>query len=156
MSKFAVKGIIAAVLAITASTGFTVTESTTLQVTARIAGGCVISLSGPMAFGDLSLTSGAAEVKQVTVTYKCANGILVSQLSVGGDTDGNFAGTMNNTSGVTDSINYDITWPATVSYTSTGFADIRNVVLTGTIPNANYATKSPGNYAQSVPVSINY
>jgi spore coat protein U-like protein len=158
MSKFALKAIMGAALALASTAGFSVTESSTLQVSARIGGGCVLSTSGPMAFGDLSLTSNAAESKQVTVTYKCASGLNVSALSVGGDTDGSFDGTMANTSGPSDTILYTITWPAAsaAAYTSTGFGDVKNIVLTGTIPYANYSTKAPGNYAQSVLLSINY
>jgi spore coat protein U-like protein len=158
MSKFAVKAIVGAALALASTAGFSVTESATLQVSARIGGGCVLSTSGPMAFGDLSLTSGANETKQVIVTYKCASGLNVSALSVGGETDGDFGGSMANTSGPSDTIPYSITWSALAAagYTSTGFANVKNITLTGTILNADYNSKAPGNYAESVLLSINY
>jgi spore coat protein U-like protein len=161
MSKMAIKGIIAAVLAVANVAGFTAQETATLQVTARIAGGCVLSTSGPMAFGDLSLTSGANEVKQVTVTYRCAAGQTVSSFTVAGENDGLYSAAMvNQNTGAaasTDTIPYTITWTNPAPYTSTaGFAAGQNVILTGTIVNADYMSKAPGNYAHSVLLAINY
>lgn len=159
MSNIAVKGIVAAALALAASAGFSAQEARTLAVSATIAGGCTLVTSGPMAFGNLNMTGTGDEVKQVTVTYKCATGITVSSFSVGGDVDGSFAGTMSAlTTGLTDTVPYSIAWTPPGPYAGQGFGPAvgQNVVLTGTIANADYITKATGSYAQNVTLAINF
>jgi spore coat protein U-like protein len=160
MSKFAVRALFAATLALAASAGFSAQEARSLSVTASIAGACTLTTSGPMAFGNLDMTSTAAETKQVTATYKCSLGFNVpaNGFTVGGLTTGAFSGTMASiTTGNTDSINYSITWSQPGAYTGAGFAVAgQQVVLTGTIPNANYIGKATGSYADSVVIAVNY
>jgi hypothetical protein len=159
MSKFAVRGIVAAVLAVATSAGFTAQETSTLSVTARIQGGCVLSTSGPMAFGDLNMaaTSGS-EKKEVIATYKCATGQTVSSFTVGGEAGGTFSGAISSgNSGSADTIPYTITWTNPGTYAGQGFSSAgKSVTLTGTILNGDYISKPPGNYAGAVLLAINY
>lgn len=158
MSKFAVKGIIAAVLAVVTSAGITAQETASLSVSARIQGGCVLFTSGAMAFGDLNMGSTANETKQVTATYKCAVGNTVTSFTVAGETDGSYSGIMTSqTTGVTDTIPYTITWSNPASYAGQGFNGAgQSVVLNGTILNSDYMSKAPASYAHSVLLAINY
>lgn len=156
MSKFAVKGIMAAVLAAASSAGFTGTDSATLNVSARIQGGCVLTTSGALAFGDLNMGSTGPESKVVNATYRCASGVVVTSFTVGSSATGTYVDQM--TSGTTsDTIPYTITWSVPGSYTGTGFtAAGQTVALTGTIANADYITKAPGSYSDAVQLSVNY
>jgi spore coat protein U-like protein len=160
MSKFAVRGILAAMLAVATTSGFTAQEAKSLSVTASIAGACTLTTSGPMAFGNLDMTSTAAETKQVTATYKCSLGYTVpaNGFTVGGSSSGAYAGTMASiTAGNTDTIGYTIAWTEPGAYVGAGFAVAgQQVVLTGTVPNANYISKATGSYADSVTIAINY
>jgi hypothetical protein len=158
MSKFAVKGIIAAVLAVATSAAMTAQDTATLSVSARIQGGCTLVTSGAMAFGDLNMASTGPESKVVNATYRCASGVIVTSFTVGGDGDGSYTDAMTSTTtGVTDTIPYTITWSVPASYTGTGFtAAGQTVALTGTIQNADYITKAPGSYTDSVVLAVNY
>ena len=156
MSKFAVKGIIAAAMALAASAAMTGQDTATLAVSARIQGGCTLVTSGAMAFGDLNMASTGPESKVVNATYRCASGVVVTSFTVGGVASGPYNDAM--TSGTTtDTIPYSITWTAPSSYTGTGFtAAGQTVALTGTIANSDYITKAPGSYADSVVLAVNY
>jgi spore coat protein U-like protein len=160
MSKFAVKGIIAAVLAVASSVGSAGTDSTTLVVSARIQGGCVLTTSGPMAFGDLNMAGTQAETKTVDVTYKCASGVQVHNFFVGGQSNSPYTDAMTSTS-TTATIPYTISWtaPALDSYTApaAGFSDAGvKVTLTGTIALNDYLSKPAGSYSDSVVLHVNY
>jgi hypothetical protein len=158
MSNWLVRGCVATVLVAATSAGFTAQESRTLAVSATVPGGCTLTTSGPMAFGTLDMSSTANESKQVTATYKCATGITVGSFTVGGQTTGPFAGTMTALSPTnTDTIPYSIAWTAPTPYQGEGFAVVgKQVVLDGTVLNADYITKRPDSYANSVLLAINF
>src|SRR4051812_14613738 len=109
MSKFVVKAVIAAVLAVASSVGTAGADSTTLVVSARIQGGCVLTTSGPMAFGDLNMAGTVAETKTVTATYKCASGVQVHNFFVGGQSASPYVDAMTSTS-TSDTVPYTISW----------------------------------------------
>ena len=158
MSKLAIRGVVAAVLACATSAGFSAQETRALSVTATIGGACTMITSAPMAFGNLDMSSSGNETKEVTVTYKCATGVTVSSFSVGGSTTGSYAGAMLGlTAGNTDTIPYSIGWTPPAAYPGAGFAvPGQQVVLTGTVLNASYISKRPDSYAHSVVLAINY
>lgn len=161
MSKSLVKGVLAAALAVGMSASYgQQTASAALSVTATIQGGCVLSLSGPMAFGDLDVTSTANETKSVTVSFACATGESVTNFTVGGENDGSYSDSMaHNTlpAAPANAIPYTIAWtqPA-LPFAGAGFGAPVNVVLNGTILNANYISKPSGSYSDSVIVAVNY
>lgn len=160
-TNWALKGLLAGAIAAAASTGFTAgQDSKVLNVSATIAGGCVLSLSGPMAFGNLNLTGNADETKDVTATYHCATGqsVLAGGFVVGGSTSGTFVGSMTALgSGNTDTIPYTIGWTQPGQYDGDGFASAgQSVTLHGLITHGNFITKKPDTYAQNVVVAINY
>lgn len=158
MSKWQFKGVIAALVAAAATTAYTAQENRTLSVTATIPGACTLTTSGPMAFGNLDMSSSGNETKQVTVTYKCATGLNVSSFTVGGSNTGTYAGVMTGlTPGNTDTLPYSLTWTPPAAYAGQGFAVAgQQVTLTGTVLNGNYISKQPDSYAHSVVLSINY
>lgn len=155
MSKFAVKGLIASLVAVASSAAMTAQDTATLTVSARIQGGCTLVTSGAMAFGDLNMASTGPETKQVTATYKCAGGVIVTSFTVGGDADGSYSDAMVSATGQT--IPYTISWTPPANYTGTGFtAAGQAVTLTGTILNADYISKPTGSYSDSVVLAVNY
>lgn len=156
-TKWALKGIVAAALAAVVTTGFTAQETRNLLVSATIPGGCALSLSGPMSFGNLNVASGSDETKSVTVTFKCAVGNTVSNFTVAGENDGSFTGSMLGNA-TAETLPYTITWtqPA-LPYTGTGFSGTGvTVQLNGLIRNVDYVSRSPDTYSQNVVVAILY
>lgn len=160
MSKFAFRGIVAASLAVVASLGFSAQETRTLAVTATIPGTCVLSISGPMAFGELNMmaASGTSETHRVTATYKCAVGQTVSSFTVAGSTTGTYVGTMRGLSpNNSDILPYTLTWTDPGTYTGVGFNTTgQQVVLSGAVAQTDYISKKPDSYADSVVIAINY
>jgi hypothetical protein len=158
MSKSSASAAVAAVLVALTSAAYAAQEARTLSVTATIPGTCVLSTSGPMAFGTLNMASTTAETKDVVATYKCATGLTVSSFSVCGVTTGSFSGAMTGLSPTnTDTIPYSISWTPPAAYQGEGFAVTgRQVTLSGTIQNAAYISKTPDSYAHSVVLAINY
>lgn len=158
MSRFIIRGAIAAAIAASMSVGFAAQETRTLSVTATIPGTCVLITSGPMAFGTLDVASTANETHTVTATYKCATGLTVSSFQVGPSTIGTFAGAMSGlTPGNTDTIPYVINWTPPAPYAGEGFNVVgQQVVLTGTILNSDYIGKKPDSYAHAVVLAINF
>jgi hypothetical protein len=143
----------AAILA-AASTSFAATEARTLLVTATIPGGCTLTTT-PMAFGILNVAGTTDETKTATATIKCALNISASGFTVGGSPSGTFTGSM--VGAVTaQTMPYTITWTDPGTYVGQGFATGKDVTLLGTIRNADFTSKSPDNFAQSVIVSINF
>jgi len=158
MSKLLVQGVVAAAIAVVTSVGFAAQEARTLSVTATIPGTCVLTTSGPMAFGTLDVSATTNETHTVTATYKCATGLTVSSFTVAGAAAGPFVGAMVGlTPGNTDTVPYSITWTAPDPYLGEGFNVVgKQVVLTGTIQNADYISKKPDSYSHSVVLAINY
>lgn len=160
MSKFT-RAAIAATLAAVCTAGLAATESRTLNVTAVVPGACVMSTT-PMAFGILNMLGTGAEVKDATVTIKCAPSVTASNFRVGGAggaTAGNytFSGTMLGQSPSPEQIAYTIGWNWAGDYAGEGFtATGRTVTLTGTIPNANYISKKPDTYFQAVVLTVDF
>ena len=154
VSKGFAKAILAVAVLGAASTSFAATEARTLLVTATIPGGCTLTTT-PMAFGILNVAGTTDETHTATATIKCAVGVSASGFTLGGTTTGTFVGSMLGAS-TQQTMPYTITWTDPGTYVGQGFATGLNVTLNGTIKNADFTTKSPDNYAQSVIVSINF
>jgi len=154
VSRILVKGLVGAAILAAASATFAATEARTLLVTATIPGGCTLTTT-PMAFGTLNVAGTTDETHTATATIKCALNISASGFTVGGSTTGTFNGTM--VGAVTgQTMPYSITWTDPGTYVGQGFATGKTVDRFGTIRNADFTTKSPDNFAQSVIVSINF
>jgi len=154
VSKTLIKGLVGAAVLAATSAAFTAQEARTLLVTATIPGGCTL-VTAPMAFGTLNVAAATDETHTATATYKCAVGITVNSFTVGTSVNGTFSGAMTGAA-TGDIIPYTITWTPPAAYVGEGFATGKSVDLLGTIKNADYITKHPDNYAQSVIVAINF
>ena len=154
ISQTCAKGILGAAILAAASSTFAATEARTLLVTASIPGGCTLTTT-PMAFGTLNVAGTADETHTATATIKCALGVSASGFTVGGTTTGTFTGSMLGAA-TGQTLPYTITWTDPGTYVGQGFATGKSVDLFGTVRNADFVTKSPDNFAQSVIVSINF
>lgn len=148
------KALVGAAVLAAASTTYAATEARTLLVTATIPGGCTLTTT-PMAFGILNVAGTTDETHTAQATIKCALNVSASGFTLGGSTSGTFDGVMTGLA-TGQTLPYNIRWTDPGTYVGQGFATGKTVDLFGTIRNADFVTKSPDNFSQSVVVSINF
>jgi len=131
-------------------------DNQNMAVSATVSGVCKLTAVPALSFGALDPSSTANGAGTATVEYKCTKGTAPSSFSVGGST----TGSLNSALGALtspDTIAYSITW-APPSGTGTGFgtgSTATSVVITGTIPNANYVNVKADTYTDVVAIVIN-
>jgi len=125
-----------------------------MNVQAVVVGTCRLVTVPNIDFGTLDqVNAPAVTPPAVNVTYRCTKNTAPATFTVGGDSDGSFAGSLTN---LTDTIAYTITWTAPTTAGSglgTGITPV-NVALTGSIASGIYQNVSAGTYTQTVNIAI--
>src|SRR5687767_8354089 len=94
--------------AIALSSAAAIADTANMAVSASVPVACRLTTVPALSFGVLDqVAAPVVNPAVVNVQYKCTNGTAPTAFSVGGDTDGSFAGSLSNG---TDTIAYTIGW----------------------------------------------
>lgn len=130
-------------------------DSQNITVSATVSGNCKLTSFPNMSFGALDPSSAANGSGSATISYKCTKGTSPATFTVGGSASP-YSGTLTGALASPDTIAYSITWTAPTT-AGTGFgagSTATDVVLTGSILNADYVNVKADTYSQTVAVAI--
>lgn len=142
-----------AVIAALSVTSAIYADSSTLAVSASVAGACKITATAPIAFTlDSSLASDATALG--SVTYWCSSGTAGTFTVGAGLNDVATDKYMVSAGTPTEKIKYSLS-PTTDAYTGAGPSTPKTLDITGTVLNADYVSVAAlSDYADTVTVDI--